>query len=258
METEFSSAYRDLDQRMKALAESDGDVYLPNPEPSGTVAYVFVCMEPSLGGWARSAEEARAKVDSGFRNFLAGIDPMLLHFAARRFLCAPGQRYHITDFSKGAMLVKHAGTARNDRYEKWYALLREEIDLIAAPGASVIAVGKVVADHLRRYRFDRRVTPVIHYSPLASPARAARLQGHEEQFREFARSISTEDILASAREVLAESKVPPEISAGALSIVRRSRLSESQRKLIYCYKLAFDALKNSRQGPTVGEGPGSF
>jgi len=170
MKNEFIRAYRDLDQRMKAFAESDGDVYLPNPEPTGPVDYVLICMEPSLGHWARSAEEARARVASGFRNFLAGIEPMLLHFSARRFLCDNGQRYHITDFSKGAMLVEHAGKDRTDRYDKWYALLREEIDLIASPGASVIAVGKSVAEHLRRQGFHRKVTQVIHYSPLASSA----------------------------------------------------------------------------------------
>lgn len=243
MENEFRRAYRNLDQRMKALAESDDGVYLPNPEPTGTVDYIFVCMEPSLGHWARSTEEARARVASGFRNFLAGIEPMLLHFSARRFLCDTGQRYYITDFSKGAMLVEHAGKARTDRYDKWYALLQEEIDLIAAPGASVIAVGKAVAEHLRRYGFHRKVTPVIHYSPLASRARAARLEGHEDRFRKFASSISTQDILATAREVLEESKVPPAIYSEAFSIVARSQLSESRRKLVYCYKLDFEAIR---------------
>jgi hypothetical protein len=121
MESEFRSAYRNLDQQMKELAESDVDgVYLPNPEPTGTVDYIFVCMEPSLGHWARNAEDARARVALGFRNFLAGIDPMLLHFSARRFLCDTGQRYHITDFSKGAMHGKHANKARTDRYNRWY------------------------------------------------------------------------------------------------------------------------------------------
>ena len=71
---------------MKSLAESDSDVYLPNPEPTARVDYILICMEPSLGHWARSAEEARAKVASGFRNFLSGIEPMLLHFSVRRFL----------------------------------------------------------------------------------------------------------------------------------------------------------------------------
>jgi len=235
--------YRDLDRRMKDRAESDGDVYLPNPEPTGTVDYIFICMEASLGRWARSAAAAQAKVAAGFRNFLAGIEPMLLHFSARRFLCNTGQRYHITDFSKGAMLVKHAGKARTDRYDKWYELLKEEIDLIAADGASVIAVGKTVAEHLRRYGLDWKVTTVIHYSPLASRARAARLEGHEDRFRKFASSISKEDIQATARVVLEESKVPPAICTEAFSIVERSQLSESRRKLVYCYKLDFEAIR---------------
>jgi len=243
MDVEFSRAYRDLERRMKTLAESEGDVYLPNPEPRARVNFILICMEPSLGHWARSAEEARAKVASGFRNFLTDIEPMLLHFSARRFLCENGQRYHITDFSKGAMLVKNAGTVRADRYDKWYALLQEEIDLIAAPGARVIAVGKIVAEHLSRCGFPREVTPVIHYSPQAGRARTVRLEGHEDRFQEFANSISLKDVLAAAQEVLDESGVPPEIHKEALTRVARSQLSESRLKLVYCYKLAFEAMK---------------
>src|SRR3990172_6670744 len=196
-------------------------------------------MEKSVGDWARSVEEARVRVASGFRNFLAGIEPMLLHFSVRRFLCDNGQRYHITDFSKGAMHRERAVKDRTDRYDKWYALLREEIDLIAAPGASVIAVGKSVAEYLRRHEFDKKVTPVIHYSPLASRARTARLEGHEDRFRKFASSISSENILDTAREVLDESRVPTEIYHEAYQIVARSQLSESRRKLVYCYNFYF-------------------
>jgi hypothetical protein len=204
-------------------------------------------MEPSLGHWARSAEEARAKVASGFRNFLSGIEPMLLHFSVRRFLCENGQQYHITDFSKGAMLGKHAGAVRADRYDRWYALLQEEIGLIAAPGACVIAVGNAVADHLRRREFPREVTQVIHYSPLAGRARTARLARHEDRFREFESSISSKDVLATAQEVLEESGVPREIYKEALTRVARSQLSESRRKLVYSYKLDFEAMKAGRR-----------
>jgi hypothetical protein len=188
-------------------------------------------------------EEARARVASGFRNFLAGIEPMLLHFSVRRFLLENGQHYHITDFSKGAMLVEHAGVARADRYDRWYALLREEIDLIAAPGARVVAVGKAVVEHLQRREFPRKVTPVIHYSPLGARARTARLEGYEDRFREFACSISSEDVLATAREVLDESGVPPKVYDEALARITRARLSESRRKLIYCYKVEFETMK---------------
>jgi len=63
----FREAYRELEARMKVLADTDGDVFLPNPEPIGPVEYVFVWMEPSLGRWARSLDEARSKVEAGFR-----------------------------------------------------------------------------------------------------------------------------------------------------------------------------------------------
>ena len=243
MGEEFRRAYRELGQRMEELAESDGDAYLPNPEPLAPVDYILICMEPSLGRWAQSAQDARERVAAGFRNFLAGVEPMLLHYSVRRFLCEKGQRYHITDFSKGAMLVKHAGTGRADRYDRWYTLLEKEINLVAAPGARIIAVGKSVADHLRRRRFPKPVAQVIHYSPLAGQARVARMQGHELGFRELGTSLSLEDVVATARVVLDESRVPQRIRDEVLALVSRSPLSESQRRLVYCYKLEFEAIK---------------
>jgi len=245
MEEGFSRAYRDLDRRMKIRAELDGDVYLPNPEPTAKVDYILVCMEPSLGHWSHSADEARARVASGFRNFLSDIEPILLHFSVRRFLCENGQRYHITDFSKGAMLVRRASARRTDRYDRWYELLQEEIDLIAAPGARVIAVGAAVAAHLRGREFPRRIWPVIHYSPLAGRARAGGLDGQEGRFREFAGSISANDILVTAHEVLDKSGVPPDIYKDAVERITKMKLSESRLKLIYQYKLAFEAMKTT-------------
>jgi hypothetical protein len=80
----FHAAYRRLEERMKALAETDGDVFLPNPEPEGPVQYVLICMEPSLDRWARSAEMARSRVEAGFRNFLFSIADFILHLCSRR------------------------------------------------------------------------------------------------------------------------------------------------------------------------------
>ena len=142
------------------------------------------------------------------------------------------------------MLVQRAGATRTERYDRWYRLLKEEVDLIAKPGARIITVGRAVAEQLQRREFPRQVTPVIHYSPLASRARTARLAGHEDRFREFEHSVSLEDVVATAREVLSESRVPAEIYDDALSRVTRSQLSESRRKLIYCYKLEFEAVRS--------------
>ena len=184
----FRAAYRELEARMKVLAEVDGDVFLPNPEPSRPVEYVFVCMEPSLGRWARSPDEARAKVEAGFRNFLSSIEDFILHFCIQQYLCEPTQRYHITDLSKGAMLVARAGVARSQWYDRWYGLLVEELDLVGTSGAGIFAVGNAVAQHLERRAFPRPFTKVIHYSGLAAPARAAGIVGHEDSFEAF-RSI---------------------------------------------------------------------
>ena len=86
---ETSRRYHDLEDRFRAQAEADGDIYLPNVEPSGPVDYVFIAMAPSLGHWARTPQEARAKVEAGFRNFVADEvgDVVLLHHAIRHYLC---------------------------------------------------------------------------------------------------------------------------------------------------------------------------
>src|ERR1039457_2928740 len=61
------------------------------------------------------------------------------------YCCVGPKRYHITDFSKGAMLVKGADQERTQRYDRWYPLLQEEIHLVATSDATIVAVGKVVS-----------------------------------------------------------------------------------------------------------------
>jgi hypothetical protein len=230
---------------MKVLAEADGDVFLPNPQPLGPVAYVSVCMEPSLGRWARSADEASSKVEAGFRNFIYSIEDFILHFSIRQYLCEPSQRYHITDLSKGAMLVERAGVERTQRYDRWYGLLVEELDLVATSGAGIFAVGNVVAEHLERHAFPRHLRKVIHYSGVAARARAAGIVGHEEQFDEFKSSISLQRVLATAEDVLMASAVPASLRDETLARLAKSQLSESRLQLIFNYKLAFEATHRS-------------
>src|SRR5712692_139045 len=150
IDTDFHAAYRGLEIRMKALAEADGDVFLPNVEPEGPAHYVLIAMEPSLSGWAGSADEARSKVEAGFRNFLPSDDVSILHFCIRHYLWGPEERYHITDLSKGAMHVGNANQDRFERYDRWYGLLKEEINLVATPSTRFVAVGNVVHCYLKR------------------------------------------------------------------------------------------------------------
>ena len=238
----FRTAYRELEARMKEFAETEteGNVFLPNPEPLGPVEYVFVCMEPSLGGWARSADEAKSKVEAGFRNFLSSIEDFILHFCIQQYLCAPMQRYHITDLSKGAMLVQQAGIERPQRYDRWYGLLVEELELIAKPGARIFAVGNVVGRHLERRAFPKPFTKVIHYSGLAARARAAGIVGHEDTFEEFKSSVSLQRVLATAEDVLMASAVPASFRDETLARLAKSQLSETRQQLIFNYKLAFE------------------
>lgn len=229
---------------MKARAEADGDVFLPNPEPLGPVEYVFVCMEPSLGRWARSPDEAKAKVEAGFRNFVSSVEDFILHFCITQYLCEPTERYHITDLSKGAMLVERARIERSPRYDRWYGLLLEELDLVAKPGAGIFAVGNAVAQHLTRRQFPRPVTRVIHYSGQAGRARAAAIAGHKDDFEKFRNSVSLELLLATAKDVLNES-VPANLRDETLARLAGSRLTISRKQLIFNYKLAFEGHKRT-------------
>jgi hypothetical protein len=230
---------------MKALAEADGDVFLPNPEPLGTVQYVLISMEPSLGGWARgSADYAMSRVEAGFKNFLFSTEDFILHFCVRQYLCGPTERYHITDFSKGAMLVKDAGRARELRYNKWYPLLLREIQLCATPSAGIVAVGKDVCRHLKRLSFPRRFSPVIHYSPLAGRARKAGVVGREDSFQAFIGSVSLVDVFASAKDVLKAANAPSEIRDDALSRLKKNRFNISHQRLVFNYKVAFESIRS--------------
>ncbi len=242
----FRAAYRHLEGRMKALAEADGDVFLQNPEPEGPAEYVFICMEPSLGRWARSAEEAKSKVDAGFRNFLSSMEDFILHFCIRRYLCESTQRYHITDFSKGAMLVKRAGLARIQRYDRWYAVLQEEINLVATSDAAIVAVGNVVFQHLMRRGFQRPFTQIIHYSGQAGRARSREIVGHEDGFEAFRGCVSIKDVVATAEAVLRETHVPTEMCDETLSRLSKSQLTTSRQQLIFSYKLAFESIRANR------------
>jgi hypothetical protein len=237
----FLAKYRALEARMKNLAEADGHVFVPNPEPVGPVEYVVICMEPSFGRWARNLEDGRTKVDAGFRNFIASMETSILRFCIQQYLGASPQRYHITDLSKGAMRVTQASVARTERYDRWYGLLKEELDLVTLPHTRI---GTVVTEYLRRRPFPRPwpLTPVIHYSPLAAQARAAGIVGHEEQFATFRGSVSLTHVRATTEAVLTAFAMGAWFRDETLAQLEKSQLSESQQQLIFNYKLAFEAM----------------
>ncbi|MCS4155058.1 hypothetical protein GGQ03_002352 [Salinibacter ruber] len=225
---------------MRTLAEEEGDVFVPSPEPEGPVQYVFICMEPSLGG--RSAQELQARIEAGGRNFLNSVEDFIFHFCARRYLCNSGERYHVTDVSKGAMPVSRAGANRRERYDRWYSLLQEEIDMVTTSDTHCFAVGKSVYEFLDERDFPWPVTYLLHYSPQAARARNKGIEGNEDRFEAFKETISVKDVLGVAEKTLEASSVPSRFQNEVLSRLEKRGLTPSRMKLIFNYKLAFESM----------------
>ncbi|HUF71092.1 MAG TPA: hypothetical protein VMM79_20745 [Longimicrobiales bacterium] len=246
----FHAAYQALEERMRDLADTDGDVYLPNLAPDGPVECVLICMEPSLDRWAGTPGQAEANVAAGLRNFLWSMEDFILHYCAREYLCRPGERYHITDLSKGAMRVNAAGVDRFARYDRWYDLLLEELALILRADATVVAIGRMVADHLRRRAFPWEFTQVMHYSGQAAAARRASIRGRKGAFERFANSVSGADLVECAEALLSNPIVQPDLRTRILGRLRDSELSESRRQLMFIYMTVFCSIRDAHP-PTL-------
>lgn len=240
---DFAEKVRGLERKFVAAVAVDGSVYLPNFTPVGPVDAILIGMEPSLGWWAQPPSQAAMRVAAGFRNFMWSLEDFILHYAARRFFCPPGKRYHLTDVSKGAMRVAEAGIDRHARYSRWAPLLEEEVQLVAKPGAHIIAIGKDVRAFLDHRFPGRCITTIMHYSPQAGAARTAAVAGQEGKYRSFAETLSMQDIIEAASAVMRENSVPTALSEETLIRLRKGTLTESRKKLAFIYVTAFAALR---------------
>jgi hypothetical protein len=164
--------------------------------------------------------------------------------SARQYLSEPGQTYHLTDISKGAMLVERANLDRAARYARWFPLLVQEIELMAKPHAKVIAIGQAVAQNLRALGFTRPIDPILHYSGQAGRARRAAIVGQEDAFRAFASSMTLKSILEAASITLRDNDVPPSLIESTLARLRHAQLTESRMRLLFAYKVAFEAIRD--------------
>ena len=222
--------YERLEKRFREQVHADNSdhgcesIYLPNVTPSASPDYIFVAMEPSLGPWAKNLEEAQQKIDSGFRNF-AGDH--LLHFCIRNYLCQEGEAYHLTDISKGAMVVNDAGANREKRYNRWYPLLLAEIDAVGGSQAKVISIGKAAGDFLTSKGLETHVGTILHFSGQATLHREKVVIGREQDFLKFARTADS----------LWLSYQNPRLDDAKPGV-----LSDSKKKLMFTYKLKFEEL----------------
>jgi hypothetical protein len=243
----FETRYRELVLRMKAQAEADGDIFLPNPKPSGPVDYALICMEPSLGRWAPTPEIASERIKEGFRNFIYSLEDFILHFCASRYLCGEGERYFVTDVSKGAMLVDRAGTERAERYNRWHSLLEEELALLLHESGSMIVVGNAVKKHFLD-RGIREFTTIMHYSGQAAAGRNAAIRGKEKDFGEFRGTVSLGDVINNADEYMQSCGIPWGIRTEVRERLSSTSLTDSRQKLMFIYKTAFEEIRSQRQG----------
>jgi len=234
---------------MKARAEADGDIFLPNPAPSGPVDYALVCMEPSLGRWAATPELAYERIAAGFRNFIWSLEDFILHYCAGRYLCDEGQHYFVTDVSKGAMLVDRADKERTERYNRWHGLLTDELDLLLRPLGRVIAVGNAVAKHFRHHGLHNFST-IMHYSGQAAAGRNAAIVGREQEFEAYRNSVTLWDVVENGEQYMLAYGIPADIRSETVDRLAKADLTESRQKLMFVYKTAFEGMR-SPSGWTV-------
>ncbi|MGC4083684.1 MAG: hypothetical protein QM736_16640 [Vicinamibacterales bacterium] len=242
---------RDLEHEFAVAAAEEGNVYLPNFTPAGKVDALLIAMEPSMS-WAPTPAEAHRRIAAGLRNFMWSAEAMIVHWAAKRFLCSSGETYHITDISKGAMLTATANADRSARYARWAPLLKEEIELVAKPDAQVIALGATVGGFLKRSGLVRDFRRIIHYSPLAGAARNAAVLGREVDFGAF--SLSMDELIDVATEVMRENAVPDPMQVTTINLLREYKLTPSLKKLAFVYSTAFESWQRAhRQRDAVAD-----
>jgi hypothetical protein len=137
----------------------------------------------------------------------------------------------------------HLLAIRRARYARWAVLLEEEIQLIAKPGAHIVAIGWDVYRFLERNGFDRDVMRIMHYSPQASSARNSAVMGQEVEFGAFAERLTMQDIVDVAAEIMQENSISAAMSSETIARLGKATLSESRKKLAFSYKTEFTKLR---------------
>ena len=235
-----AALYCELESRFKEQVKKDNEsakspdgkgVYTPIREPEGPVDFILVAMEPSLKGWAIDLQDAQRQIDEeDFKNLETSPDDknsalFLFRHSIQRYLCGGGETYLLTDLAKGAMTVAGAAADRHKRYEAWYPLLLEELELVGKPGSPVIAVGRTVENFLKKKGLEktsgRQLHHVLHYSPVASRYRKTEALRHTGLYSEF----GSEPFLNQQS-------------------IEYSGLSCSQKHLLFTYKVQFGAIRN--------------
>jgi hypothetical protein len=249
MSTSFQEEYQALECEFRARVEEDNEyhgaqsVYLPNLAPQRPADFVLVAMEPSTGGGAGDLKKGKAFSP---KNFSGSVEDFILHFCIGKYLCGGGRTYHLTDLSKGAMLTRHASDKPEERYLRWYPLLKKELKLVAKPNAPIIAIGNVVHGFLDKHRsLDKQgmpglTGPILHYSLKAAGAWKKVPGLHPEQYCDFRTTVAWNDVEETVRRVMEENDLQPYIDGTMNRLRRGQQLTASRKKLMFTYKIQFD------------------
>jgi hypothetical protein len=124
-------------------------------------------------------------------------------------------------------------------------LLEREVQLIAKPGAQIIAIGRAVRECLERGEYFREVKSIMHYSPLASAARNDAVMGRGADFDAFSKTVAMQDIVDVASEIMRENSIPLGLASETLGRLRKAMLTASRKKLAFAYSTAFTAMKGA-------------
>ena len=254
----FREQYEALEKKFCERVQADFDEFglssslLRNIRPEGPADYVLIAMEPSLGGGKRSEgdarppewEEAQKRTN---RNFSHSIEDFILHFCIRKYLCGEGETYHLTDLSKGAMSVSDAASKSKERYERWYSLLKEELQLVAESRETrVIAIGSEVAEFLSHKDLCDSTEKILHYSRRAGGSRESAIKPWKPRFPEFCDTVSLSDIEETAKSVCKQAGYSENtISRIMRRLQKGAGLTEPRKKLMFLYKKRFEELRSS-------------
>ena len=197
---DFEQQYLQLEEEFKNIVSQEnnnglGGIYIPNPVPSKIVDYIFVGMEPSLGGWTNKKnqqQDAIQQVNDGFKNFLLSDKDLLLHFAIRQYLLKSRQLYHITDIAKGALLVKDAKKLRSKRYPIWEKSLVNEFKLLSKNTTKIISIGadKDQIQTLNNIVGNDSFSTILHFGAHSTNLRA-KIQEYDlcNEFKQYKKSF---------------------------------------------------------------------
>ena len=244
----FSDDYASLVCDFKAQVEKDNrrgikSVFIPNIRPQAPVDFVLIGAEPSLGG--KGYDAFSKMIEGGFKNFALSFEDFILHFCAREYLCKGGSTYYLTDLSKGAMATKYAASESLNKYKEWYPLLQKELELVAKPGARRIAIGNTAGNFLSRMKSYPPDRTILHYSPQASKYRGKEIEGRERSYCTFAKRISVDVIIDTAKAVWRDADMEPFQHDLLEQLNGGSGLTESRKKLMFDYKVAFEEIRKS-------------